>query len=100
MLMFIQNIGLPEIVMILGLALLIFGPKKIPELGRSLGKGLREFKKGTSGLMESFNEEVRAPAPTPEPTRTLEAPKAESKPEPKAEDADLVIDLEKEGKNQ
>lgn len=38
------NIGLPEIIVILGVALLIFGPKKLPELGRSLGKGLKNFK--------------------------------------------------------
>jgi len=38
------NLGIPEVLVILGVALLIFGPKKLPELGRSLGKGLRNFK--------------------------------------------------------
>lgn len=38
------NLGLPEVAIILGVALIIFGPKKLPELGRSLGKGLRNFK--------------------------------------------------------
>lgn len=38
------NIGIPEVIVILGIALVIFGPKKLPELGRSLGKGLRNFK--------------------------------------------------------
>ena len=38
------NIGVPEVIVILGIALVIFGPKKLPELGRSLGKGLRNFK--------------------------------------------------------
>ena len=38
------NLGIPEVIVILGVALVIFGPKKLPELGRSLGKGLRNFK--------------------------------------------------------
>jgi len=42
------NLGIPEVVVILGIALVIFGPKKLPELGRSLGKGLRNFKDSLS----------------------------------------------------
>ena len=38
------NLGIPEVIVILGVALVIFGPKKLPELARSLGKGLRNFK--------------------------------------------------------
>ena len=38
------NLGIPEVVVILGVALLIIGPKKLPDLGKSLGKGLRNFK--------------------------------------------------------
>ena len=38
------NLGIPEVIVILGVALVIFGPKKLPELGRHLGKGLRNFK--------------------------------------------------------
>ena len=38
------NLGIPEVAVILGVALLIFGPKKLPELGRNLGKGLKNFK--------------------------------------------------------
>ena len=38
------NLGIPEVIVILGIALVIFGPKKLPELGRNLGKGLRNFK--------------------------------------------------------
>jgi sec-independent protein translocase protein TatA len=43
------NIGLPEILIVLAIALLVFGPKRLPELGRSLGKGMREFKDSISG---------------------------------------------------
>ncbi len=42
------NIGLPEVIVILGAALLVFGPKKLPDLGRSLGKGLKNFKDSLS----------------------------------------------------
>lgn len=42
------NLGIPEVIVILGIALVIFGPKKLPELGRNLGKGLRNFKDSLS----------------------------------------------------
>ena len=42
------NIGVPEAIVIMGLALLVFGPKKLPELGRNMGKGLRNFKDSVS----------------------------------------------------
>ena len=43
------NIGLPEIIIVLVIALVIFGPKRLPELGRSLGNGMREFKDSIAG---------------------------------------------------
>jgi sec-independent protein translocase protein TatA len=43
------NIGLPEIAIVLVIALLVFGPKRLPELGQSLGRGIREFKGSISG---------------------------------------------------
>jgi sec-independent protein translocase protein TatA len=42
-------IGLPELIVLLVVLLLIFGPKRLPEMGRSLGKGMREFKDSVSG---------------------------------------------------
>jgi sec-independent protein translocase protein TatA len=50
------SLGMPELVIILVIALIIFGPRKLPELGRSLGQSIREFKKGTSELRGSFDE--------------------------------------------
>jgi len=52
------SIGLQEMVFIFVVALLIFGPKKLPELGRSLGKGLSEFRRASSELRSSFEREM------------------------------------------
>ena len=49
------GIGAPELIIIAVIALLIFGPSKLPELGKTLGKGLREFKKASSDLKEQVN---------------------------------------------
>ncbi|GAJ98929.1 twin-arginine translocase TatA/TatE family subunit [Geomicrobium sp. JCM 19055] len=46
------NIGIPSLILILLLALLIFGPKKLPEIGGAFGKTISEFKKSTSKLMD------------------------------------------------
>ena len=51
------GIGLPEMILILALALIVVGPDKLPDLARSLAKGLMELKKTAEGLKESFNEE-------------------------------------------
>jgi len=50
------GLGLPEILLILVIALLIFGAAKLPEIGRSLGRALSEFKKGTQGITEIKDE--------------------------------------------
>jgi len=53
------GIGMPELLVILGLALIILGPKKLPEIARGLGKAMREFRRATSDLREQFEEETR-----------------------------------------
>lgn len=54
------NLGFPEIVIIFIVALVIFGPRKLPELGRSLGKGLSEFKRASNELKRTWEDEVEA----------------------------------------
>ncbi len=53
------SLGWQEILIIFILALIIFGPRKLPELGKSLGKGLAEFKKASNELKQTWEEEVR-----------------------------------------
>jgi sec-independent protein translocase protein TatA len=66
------SIGMPELIIIFVIALIIFGPRKLPELGRSLGKSLAEFKKASNELKSTLEEEIRL-----EETRSnLEASKA------------------------
>ena len=53
------SIGMPELIIIFVIALIIFGPRKLPELGRSLGKSLAEFKKASNELRNTLEEEIR-----------------------------------------
>jgi len=74
------GIGMPELLLILGLALIVLGPKKLPELARALGKGLAEFRRATDELKEEFrqlerdtDESASAVAPAEEPAPAQEA---------------------------
>jgi sec-independent protein translocase protein TatA len=68
------SIGMPELIIIFVIALIIFGPRKLPELGRSLGKSIAECKKASNELKSTLEEEIRL-----EETRSnLEASKAAS----------------------
>lgn len=49
------SLGPTEVVVIFIIALIVFGPKKLPEIGRSIGKGMREFKKASREIVDSFN---------------------------------------------
>jgi len=53
-------IGLPELVIIFVVALIFFGPRKLPELGRALGKSINEFKRASNELKSTLDEEIRA----------------------------------------
>ena len=80
------NVGLPELIIIFTIALIVFGPRKLPELGKSLGKSIAEFKRASNELKNTLDEEIRAeerknaaaqqpPAPQlPEASHTYDAP--------------------------
>ena len=52
------SIGMPELILIFVIALIVFGPKKLPEIGKSLGKGLAEFKRASEDFKQSIQKEV------------------------------------------
>ncbi|MEH7275339.1 twin-arginine translocase TatA/TatE family subunit [Neobacillus vireti] len=54
-----SNIGVPGLILILVLALIIFGPNKLPEIGRAVGKSIREFKRATDGITNDIKEEFK-----------------------------------------
>jgi sec-independent protein translocase protein TatA len=70
------SIGMPELIIIFTVALIVFGPRKLPELGRSLGKSLQEFKRASNELKHTLDEEIsleerKAAAP---PAPSLQSP--------------------------
>ena len=71
------SIGMPEMLIILVIALIIFGPRKLPELGRSLGKSLAEFKRASNELKDTLEEEIRI-----EEAKETETKRAASTPPP------------------
>jgi TatA/E family protein of Tat protein translocase len=69
------GIGMTELLVILAIALVVLGPKKLPEIARSLGRGLAEFRRASSDMRREFldvSEETR-PLPTAAPASTAEA---------------------------
>jgi TatA/E family protein of Tat protein translocase len=77
------SVGVPELIIIFTIALIIFGPRKLPELGKSLGKSLAEFKRASNELKSTLDEEIRLDeqrttqrAADPQPTHAAPAPEA------------------------
>jgi len=75
------NLGMPELIMILVLALLLFGPKKLPEIGKQVGRALGEFKRTSNDIKRTIEEEMEKatreepkPAPPPAPAEPGPAP--------------------------
>ena len=75
-------IGMPELIVILVIALIIFGPRKLPELGKSLGKSIAEFKRASNELKNTLEEEIRT-----EEVKTATRQQAPVSPAPAAEPA-------------
>ena len=68
------GIGIPELILILIVGLIVFGPGKLPEVGRAVGKGLREFRKASSALQSALDE---PPASTASPSPATPATPAQ-----------------------
>jgi sec-independent protein translocase protein TatA len=71
------SLGIQEMLVIFVIALIVFGPKKLPEIGKSLGKGLAEFKKASHDLAKTWEEEVDAEK-TKDATAVEKTPASES----------------------
>ncbi len=78
------NLGFMEILLILVVVLLLFGARRLPEIGASFGKSIKEFKKGISDVDRSIQEETRTAALPPRPAEPLRQDQEEpARPEPK-----------------
>ena len=81
------GIGVPELILILIVGLIVFGPGKLPEAGRALGKGLREFKKASNALTQALNAEP-APQQTAQTVQPAQQSAPQSAPAPAAQTAE------------
>jgi sec-independent protein translocase protein TatA len=70
------SLGMPELVIIFVIALIVFGPRKLPELGKSLGKSLAEFKRASNELRNSLEEEIRVEEERERTVKAAPAPAA------------------------
>lgn len=82
------NMGMPELLVILGLALIILGPRKLPELARSLGKGLAEFKRATNALHEPLVSSEQPASPVARSSAAIDRGAPDNRPLP----ADLAAE--------
>jgi sec-independent protein translocase protein TatA len=60
-------IGWPELIILLVVVLIVFGPGKLPDIGNAIGRGVREFRKASNDLEESIRGETKKPTATPRP---------------------------------
>jgi sec-independent protein translocase protein TatA len=86
------NIGTPELIIVLVIALLIFGPKRLPGLGRQLGTGMREFKESITGRGGKDDDDDDDDVERPQDRRKVEAALGR----PEGEDAPLAGDTVRE----
>jgi TatA/E family protein of Tat protein translocase len=98
------SLGMPELLFILLLALLVFGPKRLPQVGRTLGRGLREFRRATNELKRTVETEIStaemqptkptaaSSTPPAEPaSKTAPSPQPQPQPETDVEDAEAEV---------
>ncbi|QJD96726.1 twin-arginine translocase TatA/TatE family subunit [Mucilaginibacter robiniae] len=75
------NIGTPELILILFVALLLFGGEKLPELARGLGKGIRDFKDASEGVKREIHNQINNFDTKPEPSEVRNLPVTETRTE-------------------
>ena len=78
------SLGLPELLLIFGVALIVFGPRRLPEIGRTLGKALGEFKKASDNLKDTIKREVHVEEQKQVGATVTAAPDTVSRAEPVA----------------
>lgn len=76
------SIGMPELIIILVIALIIFGPRKLPELGKSLGRSLNEFKRASTDLQNTLEQEIRIEEQKEQQAKARPAPEPGAPSEP------------------
>jgi len=86
------GIGMPELIVILVIALVVIGPQKLPELARSLGKGLAEFKRATDDFRQGVEDEAKAAEERERVAKLM----AEKEAEIKAEEAKAATEKDTE----
>jgi sec-independent protein translocase protein TatA len=69
------SLGMPELIVIFVIALIVFGPRKLPELGRSLGRSIAEFKKATNELQNTLEQEIEADEQRSKAAATFTSPR-------------------------
>ncbi len=90
------TLGFPEILFILVLALLVFGPRKLPEVGRTIGRALGEFRRATGDLKRSFDQEVSTLEAEPKSDRPPVVARTASDSDSAAGDSESDVDSERD----
>ena len=78
------GVGMPELLVILVVALLVLGPKRLPEIARSLGKGMAEFRRASTEFQRTLQASLEEPPPAAPPRAPAAAPEKPSEPAPPA----------------
>ena len=88
------GLGVPELIFIMVLALLIFGPKRLPEIGRTLGRGMSEFRRASNDLKRTINVELALDEQPPPPVRPYSNPQLDALRTPRSSAGAFAVPLD------
>jgi Tat protein translocase TatB subunit len=88
------DLGIQELIVIFIVALIVFGPKRLPELGQTLGRGMLELKKALAEVKSQMDTEIHAESPPKHDPPTAAPPEPGTAPEPYAEQVDAALRAE------